>query len=359
VRITNCHLHTFTHEHTPDRYVPWPLNRLVKVGWIRQPLIWLAEKLDPERHSQLARYAQIVDVSFHAKQAEIFDIVRGFYPADTRFVILPMDMTFMGCGAVPVSIDTQHEELATIRRANEGAVIPFAAVDPRHDDIVERTRQRLDHGGFEGLKLYPALGYHPCDKRLRPLYAYAEANGFPVMAHCSHRGSNYRGEITEEMRLDPTNDERHSGDRQAILDWYTAPDSYLPLLKDFPNLRICLAHWGGDEEWTRYVGAQRDADREGNWAARIFELIASGDHPNLWTDISYTLFADDEFVYLLKIFLADERVRTRVLFGSDFYVVDNAQLEERRRSVRIRAVLGEDLFRTIAEENPGHYLRES
>ena len=56
MRITNCHLHTFTHDHTPDRYVPWPLNRLVRVEWIRRPLIWLAQKLDPERHSQLARW---------------------------------------------------------------------------------------------------------------------------------------------------------------------------------------------------------------------------------------------------------------------------------------------------------------
>ena len=358
MRITNCHLHTFTHDHTPDRYVPWPLNRLVRVEWIRRPLIWLAQKLDPERHSQLARYAQIVDVSFRKSQADVFEIVQGFYPPDTRFVVLPMDMTFMGAGPVPEPIDVQHEKLAELSAGSNGAVIPFAAVDPRHgEEIVETTKQRLQHG-FQGLKLYPALGYHPCDKRLRPLYAYAEEQGYPVMAHCSHRGSNYRGEVTEAMREDPVTGQPHPGDLQAILDWYTAPDSYLPILKDFPNLRICLAHWGGDEEWTRYVAAQHDADREGNWAARIFELIAGGEHPNLWTDISYTLFADDEFVYLLKILLADERVRSRVLFGSDFYVVDNAQLEERRRSVRIRAVLGEELFRTIAEENPARYLRD-
>ena len=45
-----------------------------------------------------------------------------------------------------------------------------------------------------------------------------------------------------------------------------------------------------------------------------------------------------------------------MLFGSDFYVVENAELEERRTSVRVRAVLGEDLFRTIAHDNPREYL---
>jgi hypothetical protein len=59
---------------------------------------------------------------------------------------------------------------------------------------------------------------------------------------------------------------------------------------------------------------------------------------------------------LLKVLLSDDRVRARVFFGSDFYVVRNAKLEERRRSVRIRAVLGEDVWRTIAEDNPREFL---
>jgi hypothetical protein len=80
------------------------------------------------------------------------------------------------------------------------------------------------------------------------------------------------------------------------------------------------------------------------------------EYDNLWTDISYTLFADDDFVYLLKVLLQERRIRSRVLFGSDFYVVQNARLEERSRSVRIRAILGEELYREIAEENPSSFL---
>jgi hypothetical protein len=52
-------------------------------------------------------------------------------------------------------------------------------------------------------------------------------------------------------------------------------------------------------------------------------------------------------------------VRDHVLFGSDFYVVENAELEERRRSLRIRAVLGEEVFDTIARANPMRFLGES
>jgi uncharacterized protein len=85
-------------------------------------------------------------------------------------------------------------------------------------------------------------------------------------------------------------------------------------------------------------------------------MLRSGEYPGLWTDIAYTLFADDDYVYLLKVLLQDERVRARVLFGSDFYVVESAELEERSRSVRIRAILGEDLFTTIAYDNPRAWL---
>jgi hypothetical protein len=81
--------------------------------------------------------------------------------------------------------------------------------------------------------------------------------------------------------------------------------------------------------------------------------------PRLGSKTSYTLYAGDEHVYLLKVLLSDPRVSIRVLFGSDFYVVENAELDERRRSVRLRSVLGEDLFNTIARENPSRFLGET
>ena len=71
------------------------------------------------------------------------------------------------------------------------------------------------------------------------------------------------------------------------------------------------------------------------------------------------MFADDEYAYLLKVLLSDERVLSRTLFGSDFYVVESATLEERRRAVRLRAALGEDIFWRIADTNPASFLGTS
>jgi uncharacterized protein len=124
-------------------------------------------------------------------------------------------------------------------------------------------------------------------------------------------------------------------------------------------LKLCLAHFGGDEEWRKYLNdpwLSGAATVNKSWLAKIAEMIKSESFENLYTDISYTVFADEEYVHLLKVLLSDERLRRRVLFGSDFYVVENAKLEERRIAVRVRSVLGEDLFRAIADENPRKFL---
>jgi uncharacterized protein len=123
---------------------------------------------DPDRRTRFGRYAQIIETSYNRSQADIFEIVRGFYPR-TRFVLLPMDTELMGVGAVEESIDVQHAQIKELSDAH-GGVIPLAAVDPRHDGVVEKTIQLLEEKGFRGIKLYPPTGYHPNDPALRPLY---------------------------------------------------------------------------------------------------------------------------------------------------------------------------------------------
>ena len=66
--------------------------------------------------------------------------------------------------------------------------------------------------------------------------------------------------------------------------------------------------------------AQSDSKTK-SWLAKIADMIRSGDYPNLWTDIAYTLFADNEYVYLMKVLLSNPEIRSRVLFGSDFPLI--------------------------------------
>jgi predicted TIM-barrel fold metal-dependent hydrolase len=353
-------MHTFTNVHAPDRYVPRIVGRLLKIAWFREGLLALVGLFERGRRTRIARYARILEVSYNRSQEAVFLIARSFYPRGTRFVVLPMEMAFMGAGKVEEPLSAQHAALAKLARDYPGVVIPFAAVDPRRPGVVEETKRLLEHDGFRGIKLYPPTGYHPDDPRLRELYDYAAERGIPVMTHCSRPAHvQYRGELTEEMRKDPVTGGRLDLDRLGLLTLFTDPDSYVPILERHRGLKVCLGHFGGEAEWEKYLRQPwqpETANGHKSWLAKIVDLIRSGKYENLYADISYTLFVDDDYVHLLKVLLADERMADRVLFGSDFYVVENAKLEERRIAVRIRSVLGEELFDKIARENPARFL---
>lgn len=353
MQFTNCHVHTFTHEHAPRDYVRWPFGRLLAVGWIRKAVLGAIRLSGVGRRSVVARYGQILEVSFKKTQQDVFEVVRALYPTGTRFVVLPMDMELMGAGTVEKPIDEQHATLAKLRESFLDQVIPFAAADARRADVYEKTVQWIEQHKFRGIKLYPRLGFHPNDPALDRLYGYAAEHGVPVLTHCSRTGPQFRGEPTDRMRRDPETGDQLDLDRLELLDLFTEPTACAPILEKHPALKLCLAHFGGAEEWDKYIAT---AGSRQNWLAQILEMMRSGDYPNLYTDISFTLFVKEGYVDLLKELLSDERVAPRVLFGSDFYVVDRAQLAEQARSIRIREVLGEALFRTIAVDNPQQFL---
>jgi uncharacterized protein len=344
MQITNCHIHTFTADHVPTRFAG-PFGKLLRKRLIRRIVLWVMRFVGHTPRSRLARYARILETSYIGGQEAIFKVVQRFYPEGTRFVILPMDMTYMNAGPLRESIAEQHDCLERLQKQYpDGLITLFAAVDPRHPNIVATTIELLERRGFSGMKLYPPLGYHPNDPALADLYRYAAERAIPVLSHCSRRGVLYHGKPTDN--------------KEAIIR-LADPANFIPVLNAHPTLKLCLAHFGGDEEWKKYrKQSSRSAEPkpDQSWLAKIADMIRSGRYENLYTDISYTVFADEAYLDMLKALLADPRLRARVLFGSDFYVVEDAKLEERQTWPRIRSELGEGLFRTIAEENPNEFL---
>jgi hypothetical protein len=196
---------------------------------------------------------------------------------------------------------------------------------------------------------------------------------------------------------------------------YTDPDT--PLKYDLSNLKVCLAHYGGEEEWTRYLEQDRTPDsqrlirfpKEGidfsgdgkwNWE-KLFQVWEDDDwfsiinslilkYDNVYADISYII--SKESIYpLLKYTLAIQsgydaqrkvsdkvaqmqreglevpddlrngelqggnKLRSRVLFGTDFYVVRNHK-SDKDLYAEIRALLTEEEFDVIARDNTHEYL---
>ncbi len=357
--IHNCHIHTFTSKAVPDRVLPFRIVQLTRSrfcsGLTRRLLRLLPFRL-------LDRAAAFVGIGSKRSQEEIFQEILPYYPRDTRFVILPMDFEFMEAGTSPQSYVEQLEELRalpeSLKEEDRDRILPFVAADPRRPNVTELVLEYLEQHQFAGVKIYPPLGYYPFDERLSEIYAYCEERGVPVMAHCSRGEAVYfKGRITPEMRRHPKNGKVFTErSNHTFANHFTAPDNYTYLLEDFPRLKVCLAHYGGDDEWHRYLRDPWPGDnvRE-SWLSVISELMR--DHPNVYADISYTA-ADRELWPLLKVLLNTPRLQDRVLFGSDFYMV-RIKTKERAFTIDLRAAVGEAEFQRMAVTNATEFLQRT
>ena len=359
--IVNCHTHVFTTCHVPRGFLPFGLPVAMRFAPFRLALEFLADHAWPfSNKDQLSRQARFIRYTYKATQREIFERLVSFYPTGTRFVVLSMDMRCMGAGKVDVDLPEQLESLAELKAAYGDRIVPFVAADPRRDGIFGLVRHAIEELGFGGIKLYPPLGYWPSDARLMPIYEYAAANGIPVLSHTARGGVYFKGKLTDEMRRDPLSGELiPKGPNRIVTDRFADPEQFRPVLEAHPDLRLCFAHFGSTVDWERYLKdpwgtnnrvPEHDPDR--NWIHTIRDLIRA--YPNVYTDISYTL-VDQRIIPLLKMFLHDPEIRARVLFGTDFYMLER-EGSEREVSIRFRFQIGEDYFRALAIENPPRFL---
>ncbi|MCP4643765.1 MAG: amidohydrolase family protein [bacterium] len=339
--IYNCHTHIFTHENIPDDFCPARLVPIARVGPVRWALRGILKVAVPWRKKDmLNRYAAFVKQAYVKGQRKSFETLAGYYPEETKFVVLPMDMACMAAGKVKEDIDEQHDELAKLSRdpVFGHKVLPFAHVEPRRTGALDRLKPLVEDHDFRGVKIYPPLGYLPSHPTLMDeIYPYMIDNNLPLMAHCSP------GVVfNHDMGRKKANALAH-------------PDGYCEVMKQFPKLRVCLGHFGGSGEWKRHTDKPKDP-KNPTWLTKIRELMKSGEYPNLYADISFTVFNFQENVPLLGLLLEDSDIRGRVLFGSDFFMVETQKYSERRLSTDLRFALGEDKFWLIANENPVKYL---
>ena len=302
----------------------------------------------------IKKYYHFLTIGDFKSQLEIFKLLQGFYPVGTKFCVLTMDMEYMAAGKVPKHFIEQLEELAAIKRdpAYADLIYPFIFVHPERPMIFSLVKKYIGEMGFTGLKIYPPLGYYPFDQRLDLVFDYAQRNSIPVTSHCARGGVFYKGTITD--RKHPiTGKVIKENKNKFFTDIYTNPDNYKYLLQKFPKLKINLAHFGGFDEWKKYLqNTIIDEDGETNWFVMIKDLIKR--YPNVFTDVSYTLY-DKELIPLLKVVLQEPQFKNKVLFGSDFYMVEQEE-SEREFSINLRAGLGESDFKLIAVDNPNRFL---
>ncbi len=425
-------------------FIPWGRN---VIFWLFKKVFGLLSILPGSLTKDLInRYRLLTQFSLYKNQSGILSRLTQQYPPDTHFVVLAMDMKYMQAGKVRNGngYADQLKDLQKIKLQSSEKIHPLIFIDPRRLSkdpsffkfSVENGRVQLqectvkkliEEQKFAGFKIYPALGYYPFDEKLLPLWKYAHDHNLPIMSHCIKGTIYYRGMKKKDWNFHPVFEQildsaaeplllsqrknRHftlnfthpmnflclleepllrklvsKVDDKEIKQLFGYEEKSKPLIQDLRDLKVCLAHFGGSDQWMRFLEKDRyslsnhvfkykkgldffkssnssDEPRHGkieqiwkyvDWYSIIVSMMLQ--YPNVYADISYILHKP-QILPLLKRTLSQEagQVRNRVLFGTDFYVVRNHK-SDKELLTEMMAGLSEEEFDLIARHNPRTYL---
>jgi uncharacterized protein len=142
-----------------------------------------------------------------------------------------LDAYFAGEGADHVLLFTEHspkstgiqpiEDVLPLVEHNPARFRPVANVNPHlHYPVKAELARQADLGAI-ACKIHPVHGgFEPADRMLYPAYSWCEERGMPVIVHCGT--STFSGSVNA----------------------FGAPVLLDPVLRDFPDLTVVLAHGG-------------------------------------------------------------------------------------------------------------------
>jgi predicted TIM-barrel fold metal-dependent hydrolase len=286
------------------------------------------------------------------KLARTFEQVALFTPA-----LVDFDLWLGEHSDVRTSLERQVELYGLLAEWSEGRFHGFVAFDPLRElrdpggngGTLARVKEAVQQHGFVGVKVYPPMGFRPLgnaelwppgdlrrelDTPLRVLYAWCQSENVPILAHCN--ASNGAG---PGYSL-----------RAAPVHWARA-------LQEFPELRLCLGHFGGT------AGLRQNPPE--SWAWQIGQLMQT--HEFVYADTSFHDVGLDAteaerqaylngVAWLVATFPA---ARERLVFGSDWQMILIEEghadyLNRYRRQIEER--LGASAARDFTENNARRLL---
>lgn len=360
----NCHIHTFSRDAIPDKFLG---SKLVMDILKNHTTEEIAEKimdfihiLEDRLHidaEEAEKEIQFYLICMMESQREIFDRCRLGYPKDSKFFVHAMDMAFMNAGDVR---EPYRKQLRDLSEVNPKQIIPFVHVDPRRDGYFNLMKEAIEDWGFKGVKLYPPLGVFPFDERLDRVYEYCSEHHIPVLSHCSpHNPVHNKGTRKQILKLLENkyfeiNDK--GLDEKDLCDIFTHPKNYAIVCEKFPQVKICLAHYGSWRMWDKLMKDRKDGD---NWVNIINHMIQK--YRYLYTDISYTMYYDKKdhgtsYYEIFNEFLKNDNLRRKILFGSDYFM-PASQETDMTYAQRLFNAIGATNFNAIAVTNPETFLK--
>jgi len=85
-----------------------------------------------------------------------------------------------------------NEDMLKRIKGHEDRFIPFAFINPYHEDCVERFRHYVEDCGVKGLKLHPVIDCYPADRGylLDPLLEVCDKYRLHCIIHCTSEAPN-------------------------------------------------------------------------------------------------------------------------------------------------------------------------
>jgi predicted TIM-barrel fold metal-dependent hydrolase len=261
---------------------------------------------------------------------DVADILMEVSGEEAVVTALMMDITD-GSGRDEGLFGRQIDDTAEAALMYPGGLLPFVAVNTLRATHYQRMVEAIEKRGFMGVKLYPSLGYSVRSPEMDKVFTYCESNEIPVLLHCN-RGGFY-------------------ADKASIA--FADPAEWTPVLQAHPDLRVCFAHFGGDENLTPPTVL------EPSWTTTILALM--GKYPHVYTDIAYHTDCmnggakQENYFKNLKALLAGAPGRDRIIFGSDFYLV-RLRVREDNLWRYFRSHFEDDQWDRITRANPARFL---
>lgn len=361
--IVNCHTHVFTVKCAPDRFIGPPLAKLLSIKPVSFLLMNILKASIPSEKDFLEKYGNFIEIGSEKSQELVFEKLKSYYPSDTKFIVLTIDMDYMGAGEAILNYPSQLYQVIQIKRKYPDTFLPFISIDPRRgtaSSLLKFLKKHIEELGFCGIKLYPSLGFFPFDQRLNEVYKYAQDKQIPIITHCTKGGIFYRGKSYTTDQLRPTNlnpnpikqydfSQNSKMKNHEFRDVFLNPENFLEVLDVYNDLKICFAHYGDCDE---VVGNK--IKKEGSWYETIRNLLCSSKYPNIYTDVSYTLSDKKVFTLLLND-IRDQAINRKILFGTDFFMTIREKSENDLFN-DFRNILSASEFDLIANINPSSFL---
>lgn len=161
----------------------------------------------------------IIDAHVHCSGAERSDdVLRSLDEARIDVAVLLAPFLSEGYSLDDAaSLQRANAHLACLVRGHEDRLVGFAVVDPRDPMAPRHLRHAVETLGLRGVKMVPT-GWYPYDREVQPVFAEAHALGLPVLFHSGIFIDGRSGRFCRP--------------------------SFFEALRDYPGLRITLAHLG-------------------------------------------------------------------------------------------------------------------